>query len=101
MSEHSCHHEKKTDEIAAEHPSEHAQHAGCHETKGRPDFLLWGSAVAVTFLYIHYLGFNETIGFAKWYEILAESVYSLVNTIWIGVLLGVFVPRQHHVDQLA
>ena len=44
MTEHSCHHEK-----AEPNNAPHHQSSSCHPTKGRLDFLLWGSLLFVAF----------------------------------------------------
>lgn len=73
--------------------SEHMSHAqsACHNTKGKPDFLLWGSLVSVGFAYLHYFWFPESTNFAQWYQVFASSVFDLVNTMWWGVAIGILM----------
>lgn len=84
MTEHSCHHEK-----AEPNNAPHHQSSSCHPTKGRLDFLLWGSLLFVAFFYVHYAGFRESTQFAEWYQILSSSVFELINTMWWGVAIGI------------
>lgn len=70
----------------------HHQHSGsCHAKKGKLDFILWGSLLAVTLLYIAYWQVPEQFADIKWLTILMESVFGLVNTIWWGVTIGIFM----------
>lgn len=71
-----------------EHHHQHEQGHTCHPQKGRPDFLLWGSLLAIMLLYIHYAISGESIAIAIWYRELAATVFELMNTIWWGILLG-------------
>lgn len=71
-----------------QHEDEHEHGHSCHPQKGRPDFLLWGSLLAVVLLYGHYAISGESIGIALWYRELAATVFELMNTIWWGILLG-------------
>jgi uncharacterized membrane protein YraQ (UPF0718 family) len=75
-----CHSEEK----------KHEETAGtCHQEKGKLDILLWGSLLVVAVLYLHVLISPSTTEAYAWYATLADSVYELVNTMWIGVLLGI------------
>ena len=77
---------------AEKHAIDAHQHGGgCHPKKGRPDYLLWGSLIAVSFLYLHYSMFIDSAEFPNWYQILSSSIFDLVNTIWWGVLLGMLM----------
>ena len=89
MSDHSCCDHKSASDAA--HHNKHHANAACHDTKGKPDFLLWGSLSAVAVLYIHYGWFAESASFAEWHRILASSVFELVNTIWWGIATGIFM----------
>lgn len=55
----------------------------------RPDFLLWGSLLAVTALYVQYGWFDSSSIFPDWYRTLAATVFELLNTIWWGILAGI------------
>lgn len=88
MSDHSCEH-TRTSERVSHH--QHVDHGSCHEGKGGPDILLWGSLSTVAVLYIHYGWFQESTSFAPWYQILAFSVYELMNTIWWGIVIGILM----------
>ena len=78
----SCHGEEKPG--ATHQPS-------CHKEKGRLDILFWGSLLVVSFLYVHVLIGLWIVQEYYWYQTLAVSVYELVNTMWIGVALGVLM----------
>jgi uncharacterized membrane protein YraQ (UPF0718 family) len=80
LPDHSCHKKTKT-----------SRHGSCHGGGDRPDFLLWGSIIAVVFLYIHYGWFIESTSFSSWYQILSSSVFELMNTIWWGIALGILM----------
>lgn len=86
MTEHSCHQADSKHTVTA-----HQRNGPCHETNGRIDFLLWGSIIAVAFLYAHYAFSPDTTQGVQWYNILASSVYELMNTIWWGVTLGILM----------
>ncbi len=66
-------------------------HGACHATKGRPDFLLWGSLSAIVVLYLHYGWWPESAHFAAWYQILASSVYELINIMWWSMAIGILM----------
>ncbi len=68
--------------------SHNQQEHCCHPPKGKPDFLLWGSLILVVLLYLHFAIAAESTQFFGWYQILATSVFELMNTIWWGILLG-------------
>ncbi|MGB5325619.1 MAG: permease [Pseudomonadales bacterium] len=91
-------------EHAREHEAGHGhgQHAGDHcQPSGRRDYLLWCSALVVTFLYLHFALAAQSTAFAGWYHTLSHAVFELVNTMWWGVALGILmlalltkIPRQ-------
>lgn len=87
MSNHPDHHVKKNTP-----PEQHQgmEHAACHEKKGKPDFLLWGSLITAGVLYIHQ-GWFQTTDLALWYQTLSLSVYELLNTIWWGIAIGILM----------
>ncbi len=63
----------------------------CHPTSNKPDYLLRGSIFFVVLLYLHYAFFEETTAFTSWYNILAFSVFDLMNTIWWGIAVGLIM----------
>jgi len=71
--------------------SEQKHNTSCHQEKGKVDILFWGSLSIVTFLYLHFFMSKDTTPIYAWYHTLAHTVYELVNTMWIGVLLGVLM----------
>lgn len=83
MTQKTCHNDKKHC-----HANQH-ENATCHPPKGRPDILLWGSVTAVAILYIQYLLFQSSTEFFQWYEVLASTVFELINTVWWGVAIGI------------
>ena len=89
MSKQSCHSEKTSNHHGHSHEG-HA-HGACHTVPNRPDYLLWGSMLAVAFLYLHYAFYTETTQTIEWYNILSSSVYELMNTIWWGITIGILM----------
>lgn len=67
------------------------QQDSCHSSKGKPDIILWGSFGIVAFLYLHFALDIDSTHIIDWYHTLAHAVYELVNTMWIGVLLGIIM----------
>ncbi len=63
----------------------------CHEPKHRFDYLLWGSLLATVALYTHFGWFRESAQVISWYEVLASSVFEIINTIWWGILIGILM----------
>jgi uncharacterized membrane protein YraQ (UPF0718 family) len=108
MSGHSCE-DKTSPRQASEHqPGEHqpgvhqpgghqpgvhqpAAQGTCHPANNKVDFLFWGSLIAVGVLYIHYGWWQASTHFAPWYQVLASSVYRLMNTIWWGIAIGILM----------
>ena len=82
---------KDNQETDAQPHCGHTQNPACHDTKGKPDFLLWGSLLGVTLLYIQYAWFQKSVGFANWYQTLASSVYELINIMWWGIAIGILM----------
>jgi hypothetical protein len=72
------------------HKEEEHNH-GRHNHNKKFDFILWGSLIAVVVLYSLKLGFSETVEPISWLNVLSESVYDLMNTIWWGLLIGFFM----------
>jgi len=65
--------------------------SSCHPPAGKPDYLLWGSLFVVAFLYLQFYFLPSTVGYFNWYEILASSVFELINTMWVGITLGILM----------
>lgn len=72
-----------------EHNHQHT--SSCHTKKGRPDYILWGSLLSVTALYLGYWQVANQFAEISWLTILSESIFSLVNTIWWGVTIGIIM----------
>ncbi|MFX4228653.1 MAG: permease [Porticoccaceae bacterium] len=86
MSDH-CHETE-----SSKHQKSGAGHGGsCHSDSGKPDYLLWGSLLIVVVLYLQTAFLPATIEIAGWYQVLATSVFELINTMWWGVLLGILM----------
>ena len=78
--------------------------SSCNRKKARFDFLLWGSASGIVFLYLCALFAGDFIAGYPWFAHLAHGTHDLVNQIWWGLLLGVVfvglmakVPREFFV----
>lgn len=68
----------------------HNQTPSCHaQKKGRPDFLLWGSIVSVVTLYLMFWQFSSILNSTPWLYVLSQTVFTLMNTIWWGITLGI------------
>jgi len=65
--------------------------ASCHTNSGRLDYLLWVSLSIVGVLYLQTAFLPGTAEIFTWYQILATSVFDLINTMWWGVLLGIMM----------
>ena len=79
----------------------------CHTTKSKFDYLLWGSIIAVVFFYVLYWQFSTELLQYNKLEILSQSVFDLMNTIWWGIVMGMVmvailtkVPREFVVSIL-
>lgn len=61
----------------------------CHQPKQKIDYLLWGSLAGVIVLYVQapWLSANES--FPGWYQVLITSVFELINTMSLSMVLGV------------
>ncbi len=66
----------------------HEQNDTCHP-KGRFDYLLWGSLSSIIILYIIQWLFVDNVTDIRWFKILAETVFTLMNTIWWGITIGI------------
>ncbi len=71
-----CHHEVASD-------------APCHADAGKPDHLLRFSMGGVGLFYIAWLLWLGDSEPWWWLASMAQSVYELVNTMWLGIALGV------------
>ncbi|MDW3094998.1 MAG: permease [Gammaproteobacteria bacterium] len=65
------------------------QESSCHEPGSSVDYLLWGSILFCTILYVLHWQFLVVIEQVQWLEVMAQSVYSLLNIVWWGILLGI------------
>ncbi len=68
----------------------HKQEMVCHSTN-KVDYLLWGSLIAVSVLYLLYWQFAVELSQYKRLEILSHSVFELMNTIWWGIVVGMLM----------
>ncbi len=96
MSEHSCHsnnEDKSKNQHGNEQEQGHKKHSPscCDTSHSKPDYLLWVSGIIVSVLYLQIGFFEQTATFADWYQTLSTSVYELMNTIWIGIVLGILM----------
>lgn len=89
-----------------EHNHHHEHGGSCHKKK-KLDYLLWGSLLAVTVLYLLHWQSAEQIAEIAWLKTLSLSVFDLMNTIWWGITLGIImvalltkVPREFVVSIL-
>lgn len=96
-----CHSEPQQHDHCALEGTEDGCHDSCHDPS-KPDYLLWGSLIAIVWLYGHYALSEETTRFVHWYGVLTQSVFELANTVWWGVLTGMLmiallsrVPREY------
>ncbi len=65
--------------------------SSCHEPASSVDYLLWGSIFFCTILYVLHWQFPAIIETAQWLMVMAHSVYSLLNIVWWGILLGIIM----------
>ncbi len=75
----------------SDHCHNQSHKSSCHSSKGRIDYLLWGSIIAVVLLYIIYWQFSTEISAYEKLTILAHSIYDLMNTIWWGIAVGMLM----------
>ena len=61
----------------------------CHDEHSSVDYLLWGSLICTVVFYLLHWLFPHIIAGIDWAIIVAESVFSLMNIIWWGILLGI------------
>ena len=79
----------------------------CHSSKGSIDYLLWGSLLLIVFFYGLHWQFASLANPYEPVRVIAHSVFSLINIIWWGILLGMImiallskVPREFVVSAL-
>ncbi len=65
------------------------QVSSCHEPASSVDYLLWGSLLLSVIFYLLHWQFASSIEGVKWITVIAESVFSLMNIVWWGILLGI------------
>jgi uncharacterized membrane protein YraQ (UPF0718 family) len=65
------------------------QNIHCHKAKRKFDYLLWGSILTSSILYIGFWKYSDNLSNIKWLSVLSGSVFELINTIWWGVLIGI------------
>ncbi len=71
--------------------SQSPQPSPCRGGGSRIDYLLWGSILAVVLCYAYAaLGLDRLFGVA-WLAEFSASVYSLMHTIWWGMLIGILM----------
>lgn len=63
----------------------------CHQTKKKWDILLWGSLFFVCLLYLLHWKFDRLIAEVAWLQTLSGAVFDLMNTVWWGILIGIFM----------
>lgn len=63
----------------------------CSSANGRPDWMLWGSLLLCTLLYVQGLFLEQLTPAYAWYRHLATGVFDLMNTMWWGLLLGLIM----------
>ena len=64
----------------------------CHSHQAKTfDKLLWGSAGSIVFLYLYHLVYSSSAASHAWLDRFAHGIFDIVNTVWWGLLLGVFM----------
>jgi uncharacterized membrane protein YraQ (UPF0718 family) len=83
------------------------QETSNHESKRSVDYLLWGSLFFSATFYVLHWHFSSSLANVQWLAVMGESVFSLLNIVWWGILLGVImlallskVPREFVVSLL-
>ncbi len=66
------------------------QEMACHPNN-KFDYLLWGSLFAVFVLYLIHWQFSTELFPYKKLEILSQSVFELMNTMWWGIVIGILM----------
>lgn len=67
------------------------QETDCHESNGSLDYLLWGSLFFSIILYVLHWQFSDSLVELTWLAEMAQSVFSLLNIVWWGILLGIIM----------
>lgn len=83
------------------------QETSCHEPVSSFDYLLWISLALCLLLYVFHWQFSHLITDVHWLHEMSHSVFSFLNIIWWGLLLGVLmlallsrVPREFIISLL-
>ena len=61
------------------------------EAKSSMDYLLWVSLFFCSILYILHWQLPASTESVEWLKVMAQSVYSLLNIVWWGILLGIIM----------
>ena len=88
MSQPSCHSENTPTKPTACHG---VNQTSCHQSPGRPDYLLIVSLSSVIFLYVMHVVFSPYAAELPWLPDLSSAVHELVNQMWWGVVLGILM----------
>ncbi|MFK7794163.1 MAG: permease [Gammaproteobacteria bacterium] len=83
------------------------QEQNCHEPNRSVDYLLWGSMLFSVIFYLLHWQFSPALEQITWLAVMGQSVFSLLNIVWWGILLGVImlallskVPREFVISLL-
>ena len=83
------------------------QEQSCHEPNSSVDYLLWGSMFFSAIFYVLHWQFSASLDHMQWLAVMGQSVFSLLNIVWWGVLLGIImlallskVPREFVISVL-
>ena len=63
----------------------------CHDENSSVDYILWVSLFFTVIFYFLHWQFAYLIEGIEWAAIIAESVFSLMNIIWWGIVLGIIM----------
>ena len=70
----------------------------CGESKASIDWIMWGSIIFVTVMYVLYLATGHSEGdmmhdasMPNWLATMSHTSFEMLNAMWWGVLLGVFL----------
>lgn len=84
-----------------ENPTPSGDCCGGERKKGRPDFLLWGSAGLVILGYLAHLLFAQSLAGSPFLQKYTMGVFELMNRMWWGLAAGILamavlskVPRE-------
>lgn len=59
--------------------------------KSKPDYFLWANILIILPLYFQSAFWVESITFASWYEVIAQTVFELINTMWLSIIIGMLM----------